>query len=301
MNALAAGGGGILYFPPGNYRTTLGPDAVPNLVNLVDNTHVVFDRAATLFLDPANPYQTYGIFNATGRSNVSVASAHIVGDLAMRGFGSGGGAAIRFAGCDGAIVADCEVSSVWGNGILVTGAGGLASRNISIDNCVMQANMIGCGIASGVNVSVTNSSYVSNFFGACLVTGNAGKNSAVRLHGSHFEGNGVGIYLAEAAGTNEAVDIMGNTITGSNGAGVVGGGLHVTVSGNILRANSGDAVQISGGEATVIGNSCTDNAGYGIRLAAVNSLVLGNRLRANGAGGMSMAGTGNLVVDNLVT
>jgi hypothetical protein len=199
------------------------------------------------------------------------------------------------------VVDDCAVSGVWGNGVFVTGAGGQPSRNVSIGNFVAQSNMIGCAVASGENVSVANSSFLANFFGLYFIAGPAGKNSAVRVQGSHLEANGVGIYVAPTPGANEAVDVTGNTITGSNGAGVMGGGMHVTVAANVLRANTGDAVEISGGEVTVIGNSCTDNGGYGIRMTAANSLVLGNRLRANGAGGMAMAGSGNLVVDNLVT
>jgi hypothetical protein len=301
LAALTASGGGILYFPPGNYRASLAPATTPNVMELGDDTHVVFDRAATLYLDPSNSYQTYGIVSAAGRTNVSVSSARIVGDGALRNFSSGGGAAIRLAGCDGAVVEDCAVSGVWGSGVLVTGAAGQPSRNVSIGNCISQSNMIGCAVASGENVSVANSSFLANFFGLCLIAGPAGANSAVRVQGSHLEANGVGIYVADAPGANEAVDVTGNTITGSNGAGVVGGGLHVTVAANVLRANTGNAIEISRGEVTLIGNSCTDNGGYGIRMTAENSLVLGNRLRANAAGGMSMAGPGNLVVDNLVT
>jgi hypothetical protein len=301
MAALAAGGGGILYFPPGNYRASLSADALPNVVSLVDNTHVTFDPAAALYLDPGNTRRTYAVIRATRRANISVHGARIVGDGAGGDFSNGSGAGVLIAGCQGAIVEGCDVSAVWGSGLLVSGDGPEASRDVSIQDCVAHQNLVGFGVASGQTVTITSSSTFGNWFGAYLIRGSAGSNLGVRIDGNHFEGDGVGVFVADDAGANEGVNITSNTIASAQSDGVVGGGRDVSVSANVIRNSGGDGVGISGGTVSIIGNSCAENGGFGIRMAAPDSVVLGNRLRANAAGGLSATGPRSVVVDNVVT
>jgi hypothetical protein len=301
MAALADSGGGILYFPPGNYRASLSADAMPNIVTLVDNTHVTFDPAATLYLDPANTRRSYAMIRATRRVNVSVHGGRIVGDGAVGDFAGGSGAGVLVAGCDGAAIEGCDVSAVWGSGILVSGDGSVASRDIKVEDCVARNNLVGYGIASGETVAVMSSSSVNNWFGAYLVRGSAGRNLGVRIDGNHFEGDGVGVFVSEDAEANEGVNITSNTIASAQGDGVVGGGRDLTVSANVIRNNGGDGVRISSGTVSIIGNSCAENTGFGIRMAAPDSVVLGNRVRANAAGGLSTTGARSVVVDNVVS
>jgi parallel beta-helix repeat protein len=301
MAVIASRGGGVLYFPPGRYRTTLGGAPDSSLIQMVSHTHVVFDPAAVLHVDAADTTARYNVIDCVGATDASVRYARIVGNAVTRG-APYDAIGIRLLGCDGVSVEQCRVSRVPGTGILVGPSSAVPARDTTIVRCIVDGNIgRGIQITAADGVVLSGNSVEGQLLGIDLEPASGHSVVSARLQGNHCTANGYGVRLSELTGAIESIQVVGNTLVRNNGPGLRGAGRNVTVSANTSRANSGDGVHLEGGGATVTGNVCVNNTGAGIRVATADSVVTANRVQGNGGGGVVDTGTGNVVAQNVVT
>jgi hypothetical protein len=290
MAAVAVNGGGVLYFPAGNYLASGGASQSGTVINLASNTRVVFDPAAVLFIQP-RLVTPYFFVRAVDVQNVSIVGARLVGwpDPQLASVQAHG---ILLKGAADVTIQNCLLLGMRHDGIYIGGGPAQPSRGVR----VLNTRCIGCGrnglrIAHGRDVLVRGCEFsgtggIPEEAGADIEPETGNLNADIRFLDNYCAGNMTSGLTISSRPTQVGLAVVGNTFATNTTHGLVCGAPGVVLHGNLAWRNQASGFKLLSADLSVVGNSLCDNGVYGVNFGveSVNSLVMGNRFVRNAAG-----------------
>lgn len=306
MGAVAANGGGVLYFPAGHYLSSGGAtESTGTVINLVSNTRVVFDPAAALSIQPGIT-TPYFFVRAVDVRNVSIVGARFFGApnpslAAVQAHG------ILLKGAEDVTIRDCALFGLRHDGIYVGGGPDAPSRRV----CIADTRAIGCGrnglrIAHGRDVLVTRCEFsgtggIPEEAGADIEPETGNLNSDIRFIGNLCAGNRSSGLTISSRPTQQGITVVGNTFADNTTHGLICGAPGVVLHGNLSWRNRASGLKLQSPDVSVVGNSLCDNGILGVNFAATatDCLVFGNRFARNAGGSVDTDyGEGTVITRN---
>jgi hypothetical protein len=263
--------GGELRLPPGKYLFKRGTGTLLADTILADNVTIsgpgavitTYNAAGAIPNNSGNQY--YNVFQATGRSNITIR------DLSFEGYCT----PVAVFSCDGVVV-----DNITDNGLLANAGGYLRDKTVFVDKCS--------------NVRVVNSKF-DNFAFAVYLSGDVTtQTNGVNVTGCHFEHTAaagdytalfpVGVYVYYANGVNATGNTFKNIYSsldnGTTGTGMGYGVYEGDGSCKSLNVNSNIFQYDGKGSKKAIGVYVNQ---------ALNATTNGNTFREETSGGLSAA------------
>src|SRR5690606_24849814 len=174
-----------------------------NGLKLSSNQTINFQSKSKLIMMP-NAETNYGILHIVKVKNVKVINPTLVGDRDKHtGTKGEWGMGIRVQGSNNVKIIGANISDFWGDGIYITRDGGVNSKNILIDQAVIQRNRRnGISVISGDNIVIQNSSFINNTgtnpMAAIDIEPNTPKDSLgyIKIHNIKTTQNRVGVQVS---------------------------------------------------------------------------------------------------------
>ncbi len=132
-------------------------------IEIPSNKAIIFQSKSKLKLKPSNK-TTYAVFLIKRAKNVRIYNPILIGDR-NKHIGTKGewGMGIHIEGSNNVKITGGNISNFWGDGIYITRNGTLNSKNIIINQVVIQNNRRnGISVISGDNIVIQNSSFINN-------------------------------------------------------------------------------------------------------------------------------------------
>ncbi len=242
--------GGTVYVPAGHYMIN-----ATKAIKMRSHTRLLMDKMATLEVIP-NSAGRYWVIKVWGVSDVRVVGGNLVGDrVKHRGTSGEWGYGINVVASKNVILKNVNLSNFWGDGIWI-GAKTynkvhVRSDYVTVTGIVSSNNRRqGLSIGPAQHVYIVNSTF-QNTNGTLPEAGidiepmTEGLTNTIRLENNTFaNNNGNGI---ELHANISDIAIVGNTMTGNRGFGVLGvSAPYVTVTGNHATLNGLAGVRPSG-------------------------------------------------------
>jgi polygalacturonase len=304
--AMAANGGGVLYFPPGRYLTSPGPAASRGaVIDLVANSSVVFDPAALLYMRP-RVVDRYFFIRALDVGNITISGATLVGwpDPTLESEHAHG---IVLLGASDVTIRDCRLFGIRHDGIYVGGSPEQPCQRVRIERsqCVASGRN-GLRIAHGRDVLVTGCRFtatggIPEEAGADIEPETGNLNSDIRFVGNVCDNNRTTGLTLSSRETQRSITVVGNTFSDNQTHGVICGANGVVFHGNYAWRNRASGLMLQSADLSVVGNSLCDNGSLGINFAprAANCVIVGNRFARNAEGPLDTEhGPGTVVARN---
>jgi len=341
IDACEAAGGGEVFLPGGEYLlsgTVYLGDGVA-FVGTGPGVTIISVDASASFGEGIISSENGTLGNHLGNTDISIESLSVAGNQEQPSSGSARG--IWLKNVIGATIRDVHITDTYDEGIRIygIGSGDTMSSDILIQNCTVSKDSLWAGWNLDALISLT--SYTQNATNStdeivrvfdvavrdCFLSGgtqgvqvyNSGR---VTIEGNHMEScdhRGVNI-----GPTSESVNVIGNNILNSGGAGIHAAyrNKRVVISGNICRntvrdpstvGQEGQGIKAYRGfdDLSITGNVCTDNFSDGIAVLGLDNegegfAVTGNTCSDNGRDGVRImgaayTGSGGYVVNGIIS
>lgn len=250
IDQAAANGGGTVWVPSGNYSINADTS-----IYLKSNVILSMADGALLIADTSS-HERYYVIKANNIHDAQISGGQIIGDRDYH-IGTTGewGYGIAIQGCDNVQVKSTNISNCWGDGLIVGGANGKASANITVKGVACKNNRRQAISVFNVDGLVIDSCQLSNTNGTkpgdgidiepdVTTTPLVAQNISI-THCDIFSNAGNGIEI-NVRGNNSVrnVTIQYNKIHANKYSGYIQGAENVTFIDNWLYGNDYDGNKV---------------------------------------------------------